>query len=434
LAGVLLADSVPSLFSLSCWPQRSASLPGQILPPSARSLLWPTAQAAASTQQPGQKHSVVLSWTAVRARPVNSRAGSNLCNSCAVRHLLIINTAGNVMLADVDNDIRMPIGAPLTVDMASRVSTAAWSAQGRWTAWSVNSNDADGLRQVRLHDEESDHASVLVESVSAFYLYPSPCGQLLSHLSPGPLGLELAVSNIASGAIHVVDRGQPMFWSWSPDASRLAVHVENRVIISDRAGGSTRLLTDDAGPFVTPWWLPGGAVMYALDDRIVTASPDDVVTTLVADRSTGRFSLDPECRRLAYLANTGDRTTLTILDLVSLTASDVTSAPIVAFFWSPDGSRLAALAATGDGRVQWLVIDGSDTLRLPPFRPTRSWAGSVLSFFEQYAHSHTVWSSESTALVAPAVDDEGRSGALVHTIESPGSTTWIPDAELVWWA
>lgn len=283
------------------------------------------------------------------------------------------------MLADVDNDIRMPIGAPLTVDMQSRVSTAVWSPQGRWTAWSVDSDYADGIRQVRLHNEDSNQASALVESVSAFYLCPSPCGRWLSHLSPGPLGLELAVSDVTSGAIHVIDRGQPLFWSWSPDATHLAVHVENRVLISDRAGDSIRLLSDDAGPFVTPLWLPGGSVLYALDDRIVAAGPDDVIVTLVGADSTGRFSLDPECRRLAYISTEGDSTTLVILDLVSLTPIKVTSAPVVAFFWSPDGSHLAALAALGNGIVQWLVIDGSDTRSLPPFRPTPRWPARSFS-------------------------------------------------------
>jgi len=338
------------------------------------------------------------------------------------------------MIADVDNDIRMPIGAPLTVAQQSRVSTAAWSLQGQWTAWSVDSNSVDGTRQVRLHDEESDQASVLVESVSAFYLYPSPCGQLLSHLSPGPLGLELALSDIATGAVHVVDRGQPMFWSWSPDASHVAVHVESRVLVSDRAGNTVRVLTENAGPFVTPWWLPGGSVLYALDDRIVAAGPDGATMTLVEEGSTGRFSLDPEGRRLAYIAVHDDGAALMILDLASLAQTKVTSAPIVAFFWAPDSSRLAVLAAPGDGYVQWLVTDGFDTQHLPRFRPTRSWANSVLPFFEQYAHSHAVWSSDATALVAPAVNDDGESGAVIHTIRPEPTTKWIPDAELAWWA
>ncbi len=338
------------------------------------------------------------------------------------------------MLADVDKDIRMPIGAPLAADLQSRVSTAAWSEPGQWTAWSVDSDQADGLRQVRLHDEEFDQAKMLVESVSAFYLYPSPCGRLLSHLSLGPLGLELGVSDIATGAIDVIERGQPLFWSWSPDAGQLAVHVEDRVLISDRTGASTRPLTNNAGPFVTPWWLPGGAVLYAVDDRIVADSPDDAVTTLVAQGSTGRFSPDPDGRRLAYVAANGDSATLMILDLVSLATTEATSAPVIAFFWSPDGSRLAALVSIGDGWVQWLVIDGSNTLRLSPFRPTRSWAGAVLPFFEQYAQSHTPWSPDSSSLVAPAVDDNGRSGAAIHVIDTPNDTQWIPDAELAWWA
>jgi len=338
------------------------------------------------------------------------------------------------MLADVDKDIRMPIGAPLSVEQQSRVSTAAWSMQGQWTAWSVDSDYVDGLRQVRLHDEETDSASVLVESVNAFYLYPSPCGQLLSHLSPGPLGLELAVSDIASGAIHVVDRGQPMFWSWSPDATQLAVHVENRVLVADRDGNEVRVLTENAGSFVAPWWLPGGSVLYAIDDRIVAAGPDDVTTTLVEEGSTGRFSLDVEGRRLAYVADDADGAALMILDLAALTQTKVTSAPIVAFFWAPDASRLAVLAAPGDGYVQWLVTDGFDTQHLDRFQPTRSWAGSVLPFFEQYAQSHAAWSSDATALVAPAVNDDGEGCALIQTIGPQPSAKRIPDAALAWWA
>lgn len=351
-----------------------------------------------------------------------------------MRHLLIINTAGNLMLADVDKDIRMPIGAPLTVEQQSRVSTAAWSLQGQWTAWSVDSNNVDGLRQVRLHDEESDQASVLVESVSAFYLCPSPCGQLLSHLSPGPLGLELAVTDITSGEVHVIDRGQPMFWSWSPDASQLAVHVENRVLVCDRDGTAVRVLTENAGSFVTPWWLPGGSVLYALNDRIVATGPDDATTTLVEEDSIGRFSLDPEGRRLAYIAAEDDGVALMILDLASLTRTRVTSARIIAFFWAPDSSRLAILAALDDGYVQWLATDGFETQHFHRFQPTRRWASSVLPFFEQYAQSHAVWASDSGALIAPAVNDRGESCAVIHTIGAEPTAKWIPDAELVWWA
>jgi len=351
-----------------------------------------------------------------------------------VRHLLVVDSVRNIMLVDVIGNLRMPIGAPLTAAMRSQVTTAVWSAQGQWTAWSVNSVEMDGIREVRLHDEDSDLASVLVESVSAFYLCPSPCGRWLSHLSPGPFGLELAVSNIATGAMHVIERGQPMFWSWSSDATQIAVHVENRVIVTDHDGGSTRLLTDVAGSFITPRWLAGGSVLFAIDDRIMAAGPDDSLTSLVAGGSMGRFALDDESRHLAYVDTAGDSAALVVLDLVSLTPTQVTTAPVIAFFWSPDASRLAILSAAGDGQVQWLVAEGSNIHHLQPFHPTRTWATSVLPFFEQYTESHAVWSPDSTSVVAPAVDDQGGTGALIQTADSSGHKQWVPDAELAWWA
>ena len=351
-----------------------------------------------------------------------------------MRYLLVIDTARNVVLVDVVNDIRMPIGAPLPPDQKSHVTTAVWSPLGRWTAWSVGSTEIDGIREVRLHDEDSDQADVLVPLVEAFYLCPSPCGRWLSHLSPGPLGLELALSDVATGAIHVVERGQPLFWSWSPDANQLAVHVENRVLIADSDGGATRLLTDGAGSFVAPWWLPGGSVLYGLEDRIVAAGPDNTVTTLVDRGSAGRFSLDPEGRLLAYVADTNSGASLMVLDLISHEQVEVTSIPVAGFFWSPTSSRLAVLTATADGLVQWTVFDGAITHQLRPFRPGRSWAGSVLPFFEQYAQSHSPWSTDSNALVAPAIDENDQAGALIQKIDSPIGDQWILNAELAWWA
>ena len=134
------------------------------------------------------------------------------------------------------------------------------------------------------------------------------------------------------------------------------------------------------------------------------------------------------------MAATDDGVALMMLDLVSFTASEVTSAPIIAFFWSPDGSRLAAVTTPGDAQLQWLIIDGTRTWRLPTFGPTRAWVGAVLPFFEQYSQSHAVWSPDGKSLVAPAVNDTGRSGAVVHSVDATDETLWLDDADLAWWA
>ncbi|MGI9594973.1 MAG: hypothetical protein ACR2QK_02365 [Acidimicrobiales bacterium] len=351
-----------------------------------------------------------------------------------MRYLLVIDTAGDVVLADADNGVRMPIGEPLAPAQRSRVSSAVWSPGGEWTAWSVDSDDLDGVDQLRCHDEETDRWWVLAESVKAFYLCPSPGGRWLSHLSPGPLGLELALSEIGTGDSRIVERGQPMFWSWSPDEARLAIHVEDRVVISDVDGSGVELLRDGVGPFVTPWWLPGGSVAYVVDDRIVSEGPDGLVTTLVERGVTGRFSPDPEGRRMAHIERFDGGHRLVVVDLLSGELRVVAADPIGPFFWSPSGDRLAALVDATEGRVRWLVFDGADLASLPPFRPGRSWAGSVLPFFEQYAQSHAHWSPDGRRLVAPAVGDDGAPGALIQDLDDADRQQWIADVELVWWA
>ncbi len=366
-----------------------------------------------------------------------------------MRYLLVIDKGGNVALADSETGVRMPIGEPLTPTQRSQVTGAAWSAAGEWTAWSIDSDSPDGVHELRLHEEETDRSSVLADGVSAFYLCPSPCGRWLSHLSPGPLGLELALSEVLTGDLRILERGQPMFWSWAPDSSQLAIHVENRVVVAAVDGSSVQTLSGDAGSFVAPWWLPGGSVAYVVEDRIVVTTPTEtappgvegpavdgemMAATLVDGGTTGRFAPDPEGRRIAHIRTVDGEPRLVVVDLLTGGEQMVTAERVGGFFWSPDGSGLAALIGTGSGKVQWVVFDGVRSRTLPPFRPSRSWVGTVLGFFEQYAQSHSHWSGDSGRLVAPAVDDDGMSGAFIQSIVPPHESQWIADAELAWWA
>jgi hypothetical protein len=58
----------------------------------------------------------------------------------------------------------------------------------------------------------------------------------------------------------------------------------------------------------------------------------------------------------------------------------------------------------------------------------------VLPFFEQYAQSHQDWSADGRQLVAPALDAEGSTGAVVQTIGPDALTRIVPGARLAWWA
>lgn len=354
-----------------------------------------------------------------------------------MRSLLMINTTGDLVLGDLDSGAVVSIGDLLDPQSGARVTTAVFSSAGEWTAWSVDDGGpgglhADPIHELRVHDEQTDTARVFLEGVSAFYLCPSPCGRYLSHLSPGPLGLELAVSDVGTDEIRIVERGQPLFWSWSPDGSMIAAQAEGRVLVWAVDEGETiSWLSEVTGPSTAPVWLSEESVAYAVDDRIVSHAPGSAPIDLVANGATARFTISPDRRRLAMVsADEG----VVLVDLASGSRVVALSEPALAFFWSPDSTRLAVLTPRSSTEVAWTVTDGDHAHTLPPFRPGRLWLGSVVPFFAQYAQSHSFWSPEGTEIVAVGLDSDGQTSALVQTVDAPHTSDWLPGIDLAWWA
>ncbi len=368
-----------------------------------------------------------------------------------MRSLLLIDPDGMVVLADVDTGARYRFDDLPTEERPGNPAparTAVWSASGEWTAWSTGdvepaeshaphrSHESEPLPEVRLHHEGASANVVLVAAQRSVYLGPSPSGRYLSHLSPGPLGPELAVSDVHSGRLHVVERGRPMFWSWSPDSSWLAIHVENRVVLASPTGAEEAvLLTEDAAKdaFMVPWWTSDGRVLYGRAGGIHAALPDGTSEAL-ANLGPGRFIPDPDGRRLAMFDEIDNGAALVILDLLTAERTVVSREQVMAFAWSPEGRRLAALVAVDPAQVQWIVHDGDTLVRLTPFRPSPKWQREVVPFFEQYTQSHTVWSADGRQLVAPGIDAQGSGEALVQTVDAVVPTEYVPGACLAWWA
>jgi Tol biopolymer transport system component len=94
--------------------------------------------------------------------------------------------------------------------------------------------------------------------------------------------------------------------------------------------------------------------------------------------------------------------------LVPVDGSPVTTLPsgqssddVWAFFWSPAGDKLAWVAVdTTERELEWVVApsDGSDAKRLFSFQPSAE-VFIMLSFFDQYAYSHSPWSPDGKSLV-----------------------------------
>jgi TolB protein len=135
----------------------------------------------------------------------------------------------------------------------------------------------------------------------------------------------------------------------------------------------------------------------------------------------------------------------------------LSSEPIVAFFWSPDGRYLAALSISRSGegdinaqaakdvfgklgrqqnlpRLRLLVYDvTTDEGRLLfSFVPTITFVTQFLPFFDQYALSHRLWSPDSSALVLPMVEN-GRNEIFIINVVS-GQKQFLAEGSMPFWS
>ena len=75
--------------------------------------------------------------------------------------------------------------------------------------------------------------------------------------------------------------------------------------------------------------------------------------------------------------------------------------PVLAFFWSPDGTKIAFVTLSErQGALSWALYDveSDERIRLVDFAPSAEQL-TMFQFFDQYAYSHSVWSPDSSSIV-----------------------------------
>ena len=81
--------------------------------------------------------------------------------------------------------------------------------------------------------------------------------------------------------------------------------------------------------------------------------------------------------------------------------------PVLSFFWSPQGGRIAWVAVDVENRTfEWVVADRSGDLvkSLFKFQPSSD-SFTLLGFFDQYAYSNSPWSPDGTRLVVAGIPE-----------------------------
>ncbi len=310
-----------------------------------------------------------------------------------------------------------------------------------------------------------------------FYLYWSPDGRQVTFLTSESDGLALRAAP-ADGSTPggIVRRGAPMYWAWTAE-DRLLVHAggdgpDAYVGELGLDGSEARRAAIVPGRFQAPGVSSDGlsrAYVISTEEpepeirsaAIVVEDSRDGSIRRVAVRGPTALGWGTGSQSLAFIAPREDSPVplgpLELLDPTSTEPRTLLESDVIAFFWSPEGASIAALALPSDeprqvasrGRLpasvdarptaeantlQLVVLTADDGTVLVDraVRLSNTFNSQVLPFFDQYALSHRIWSPQGDALVLPLVGADGQAQISIVPVDG-GEPRTIAEGEIAFW-
>ena len=310
--------------------------------------------------------------------------------------------------------------------------------------------DAQGGRSTMLFTNPPGPLSMVAQD-SPYYALWSPDGKHVAFLVGGDedgLALYLAPSQGEREA-QVITTGSPLYLAWSQDAQSLLLHRQSNILRVDLdAPGTAFPMGPPSIDYRAPSWSPTSDAMAFLitDDggngALYTARFDGSRrTALATTRGFASFLWAPQGERIAigHSLDPADRTLHEVQVVDVDTKESVTLAaqeePVLAFFWSPDGSMIALVTPNASrDSLQWQVVDSHTgaTKKVVEFNPSSDLL-TVLVYFDQYTQSHQVWSPDSRYLLFTGTIPEpgsnagtGQRASQVFVVEVEGNRPPIP--------
>ena len=383
---------------------------------------------------------ILLTTAGCSAEAVRSQAGrivaqARLANDAAAipdspgNRVLVAGADGNLFLVAPDGSERFA----LTTDASGsrRYLQPTWAPDGQRIAWARLDGQRSFLETSRFDGSERTELAV---PFLPFYIYWSPTSDRLAYLSNWMTldqpSMALRLFDVVEGAAKTLAEGAPFYFSWAPDGERLLTHIGNERVEVQSIDGAQESLLISGGAFPAPQWAPDGdwLVYAAADDGsqrlIVTDTAGQEVAELTDYPGRISFSLSGDGNQLAYVVTDRDSSSSTfgplyVVEVDSRRTREVTDNPVVAFYWSPTGDKLAYLGVEFVGGrlgLRWYVWDGRQSVPYAAHFPTRTYLDSYLPFFDQYAQSHRVWSPDGDAFVFTGTLEDGRSGVWVQPL------------------
>ncbi len=231
------------------------------------------------------------------------------------------------------------------------------------------------------------------------------------------LTVELVRDSDDGVSYTTIGSGGPFYYSWSPEGTQMLWQRDTEQLnVYDVASDEISETLDVVpGIFQAPAWSP-------VDDRLLFGVLngentdltvfEDSETSVLAPELDGivAFAWSPDARYIAY---TEGYRSLAVLEVATgEVVTQTLEEGVFAFFWSPNSEALAytTLASQQNSSsaklrqepngIAWSVIDVRDgeERHFGAFFPTNDML-YLLTYFDQFAQSHRVWSPDSRYLV-----------------------------------
>jgi TolB protein len=338
--------------------------------------------------------------------------------------LAIVDEQGDVFTIGPDGADRRQLttlGAAEEIPNRSMHFWPTWSPDARWIAAARGEfvdGEATSLALYALPAAGGEARRLFGgEDTLPFFYSWAPDARSLAVLSQTEEGLALDFAPFEGAPRRATTARGSLYLAWSADGKQLATHVDGAgdrnakaAISLHRTDGTSADLSLRPSSFRAPAFARDGKTLYvgALD-----GTDRNVVIAAPVDGSHGR------------------QVALTYLPAQFGAAAPWHDQPVIAFFWSPDGTKLAWIGLDAMARELALyVADAPGAKRkLLAFTPSQSFL-QTLAYFDQYATTTAVWSPDSRSLqVAGWLDREHIGPSQIWVVSADGTTSPLPVAD-----
>jgi Tol biopolymer transport system component len=312
------------------------------------------------------------------------------------------------------------------------------------------------------------------------YLDWSPDSQQIAFLTIHTEQGMLRVVGKAGGTPVTLEQGSSAYWNWRNDSSSLVTHMggspatdaDAHLSIVGVKSATPARLASAPGNFKAPHYSPDAHYLLYVartgdnDDLVLADASGKPICSIAPLEIGASFAWSPDGRRVAWIDSASSIANPAPLYVFDLSAGIRTRLhdDAVAFFWSPDSSRLAVYSIVTDNqhatlgaaggkldrpaaqaqsstpvlRIESLNVSTGDTLRIADTFPSNTLI-SILEYFDQYSRALTPWSPDGQQLVftsasqtTDSIDlevatfDRGETGVSLKSIGEGVVAFWAP--------